>query len=77
MTAILGYTYFMPSEMRFSEVRRMLEKAGWVLTRIRGSHHVFEKSGVGSYPVPVHKGKVEPNYVQKIRKLCQPDHRAD
>lgn len=34
---------------------RMLEKDGWTLTRIRGSHRVYDKPGeVISISVPVH-----------------------
>jgi predicted RNA binding protein YcfA (HicA-like mRNA interferase family) len=31
----------MPSEQRFSDVRKMLEAAGYMLARVRGSHHYF------------------------------------
>ena len=39
--------------MNGKEVIRKLEAAGWVLMRIRGSHHVVKKDGK-SIPVPVH-----------------------
>jgi len=60
----------MASEMRFTEVRRMLEEKGWGLVRISGSHHIFKKIGV-PYPlsIPVHGGKVKAVYVRKIGKL--------
>ena len=47
----------------------MLEARGYRLTRIRGSHHIFTKTGVRPVPIPVHKGKVKPAYVRLIRKL--------
>jgi predicted RNA binding protein YcfA (HicA-like mRNA interferase family) len=59
----------MPSEMRFAEVKKMLEAKGYFLHRVTGSHHVFKKPGVGSFAVPVHHGKVMPIYVTKIEKL--------
>ena len=59
----------MPGEMRFSEVRKLLEAKGYRLTRINGSHHVFEKTGSRAMPIPVHHGKVKPGYVRMIRKL--------
>lgn len=58
----------MPSEVRFSEVRRLVEKHGWVLIRVRGSHHVFRKSDGAMYSVPVHHGKVKPFYFREIKK---------
>lgn len=35
----------MPGEKPFAEVRRMLERAGYQLVRVRGSHHYFTKAG--------------------------------
>ena len=59
----------MPSEMRFSEVRKMLEARGYRLTRIVGSHHIFTKAAARPVPIPVHKGKVKTAYVRLIQKL--------
>jgi predicted RNA binding protein YcfA (HicA-like mRNA interferase family) len=36
---------------------RILERNGWVCTRIRGSHHRYEKSGTSPTVVPVHANK--------------------
>lgn len=58
----------MPSEVRFAEVRRLLEKHGWILIRIRGSHHVFQKPGAPTFSIPVHHGKVKPFYVREIKR---------
>jgi predicted RNA binding protein YcfA (HicA-like mRNA interferase family) len=59
----------MPSEVRFGEVRKLLESKGYVLHRITGSHHIFVKAGAAPVSVPVHHGKVKPNYVRKIQKI--------
>ncbi len=59
----------MPSEVRFSAVRKMLEAKGYNLTRVNGSHHIFTKAGARPVPIPVHKGKVKPAYVRMIQKL--------
>jgi len=32
---------------------KLLKKHGWALERIRGSHHIMLKDGVG-IPIPVH-----------------------
>jgi predicted RNA binding protein YcfA (HicA-like mRNA interferase family) len=61
----------MPSEMRFSEVRKMLERAGYRLVRISGSHHCFAKPGETLVSIPVHQGKVKPYYVRQVEKICQ------
>jgi len=59
------------AERRFSDVRKILEKAGWSLTRISGSHHVFTKPGENPISIPVHRNKVKAVYVAKIEKICQ------
>ena len=56
--------------MRFADVRAILERAGYQLVRVRGSHHVFEKAGQQICIIPVHRGKVKPAYVRQILKLA-------
>lgn len=51
--------------MDSSSLKRMLEKDGWVLNRVKGSHHQFKhptKAGVVTLPHPrkdIPKGTVE------------------
>lgn len=61
----------MASEVRFFEVRKLLERYGWELARISGSHHIFLKSGEDPISIPVHRGKVKSVYVKKIRRICE------
>jgi len=61
----------MPSPVRFAVVRKQLEKHGWVLVRISGSHHVFKKPNAEDVVVPVHGGKVKPFYARQVAKLTQ------
>jgi len=63
----------MPSEKRFTEVRAMLESAGYELARIHGSHHIFTKEGEEPVSIPVHRGKVKPYYVRQVEKICRGD----
>jgi predicted RNA binding protein YcfA (HicA-like mRNA interferase family) len=60
----------MSSEVRFAELRKLLEGAGYHLTRVAGSHHIFTKPGVRSFAVPVHSGKVLPVYFRRAHKLA-------
>jgi predicted RNA binding protein YcfA (HicA-like mRNA interferase family) len=39
------------------EMCRILERHAWILARIRGSHHRFEKTGYSPVVVPVHGNK--------------------
>ena len=59
----------MASEHRFSDVKKLLEKKGYELTRISGSHHIFTKKGAFPISIPVHKGKVKDFYVKQIKKI--------
>ena len=61
----------MAGEVRFVEVRRMLERAGYVLDRTHGSHHIFVKPGADGVSIPVHKGKVKPVYVRQVEKVIR------
>jgi predicted RNA binding protein YcfA (HicA-like mRNA interferase family) len=61
----------MPSDVRFAEIRRRVEARGWILVRIRGSHHVFRLPDGRIYAVPVHRNKVKYAYVREIEKLLE------
>lgn len=60
----------MPGEMRFADVRRELNRHGWTLVRISGSHHIFAKKGESPLSIPVHRNKVKPCYANQIQKAC-------
>jgi predicted RNA binding protein YcfA (HicA-like mRNA interferase family) len=45
-------------EVSGRELVRLLEKDGWMLARIRGSHHVYTKEGrIERISVPIHGNK--------------------
>ena len=55
--------------MKSADLIRELGKAGWVLDRIRGSHHVFtHPSRAGIVVVPHPKKDLGKGLVAKIRK---------
>ena len=55
--------------MKSADLIRELAKAGWVLDRIRGSHHVFtHPSRPGIVVVPHPKKDLGKGLVAKIRK---------
>lgn len=61
----------MPSEVRFSIVKKKLADHGWTLNRISGSHHIFvKKDDPRNVSIPVHGDKVMPVYVKKIDQIC-------
>ena len=58
----------MPSEIRLAELLRFVRKHGWILIRVRGSHHVFKKPDGSTFSIPVHHGKVKPFYWREVQK---------
>ncbi|HLO42197.1 MAG TPA: type II toxin-antitoxin system HicA family toxin [Phycisphaerales bacterium] len=56
----------MPSDVSFRDIRSLLERHGWSLDRIKGSHHVFAGEGRRTVVIPVHKGKVKFCYKREI-----------
>ena len=66
----------MPSDVRFATLRAQLESAGWMLTRISGSHHIFVKPGRLPISIPVHKNKVKAVYARKVRQILEEDKGA-
>lgn len=55
------------------EVCRLLERHGWQLKRIKGSHHIYGKSGERSLiVVPVHGNQsLKPGLQRAILKLAR------
>lgn len=44
---------------------KVLEREGWKLKRVRGSHHIYQKEGFSPLPVPVHGNKTLGTGLQK------------
>jgi predicted RNA binding protein YcfA (HicA-like mRNA interferase family) len=61
----------MASEERLAVIQKMLERAGYRLVRIHGSHHYFTKPGALPLSIPVHQGKVQAYYVRQVEKICK------
>lgn len=52
--------------MTAKEVITELKRNGWVLDRIRGSHHIFLKNGI-ALTVPLHKN-IKKGLLEEIKK---------
>jgi len=61
----------MSAEQRFGDIPRELERRGWKLARINGSHHIFEMPGKSILVIPVHQGKVKQAYVGRVKKILE------
>lgn len=63
----------MPSPIRFAEIRKQLEAAGYQLVRISGSHHIFDRPGGPVVSIPVHQGKVKAGYGRRVKRIIEAD----
>jgi predicted RNA binding protein YcfA (HicA-like mRNA interferase family) len=43
--------------MSGKELAKLMKENGWILDRIKGSHHIFIKEGKRAVPVPIHGSK--------------------
>ncbi|MCM3128999.1 type II toxin-antitoxin system HicA family toxin [Paenibacillus provencensis] len=41
-----------PNGMRFEEVVKVLEHYGYIVVRIKGSHHIFRNEQGDTFPIP-------------------------
>ena len=60
------------------ELARILERHGWTLLRIQGSHHIFGKPGVRTkLSLPIHGNRsLKPglqNYFMRVASLAESD----
>ncbi len=59
----------MPSDVPFRELRRELERLGYTLDRVKGSHHHFRGVGLPPLSIPVHSGKVKAVYAREVERI--------
>ena len=58
--------------LRFSELQRLTEAAGFVLKRIRGSHHVYTRQGVPEIiDLQPHGKAAKPYQVRQVLALVK------
>lgn len=62
-----------PTNMTFTEVKKVLEAYGYEEKRVRGSHHVFKHEQTGDrWPLPNRK-PLKPYYVRETLKRIGED----
>jgi predicted RNA binding protein YcfA (HicA-like mRNA interferase family) len=54
-----------PTDLRFSEVQRLMDICGASLARVKGSHHIYRLEG-RTLSVVAHDERVAVTYVRKI-----------
>lgn len=63
-----------PNNATFTDIRKLLELEGFILDRITGSHHVFEKEDI-VFVVPTHSNRVKSVYVKRVIELIEGEKR--
>ena len=59
-----------PPEMRFAEIKKILENLGFKNVRTRGSHFVFKNSANGKkISIPTHNHRVKKCYLEEIIEI--------
>ena len=59
-----------PNNATFTDIRKLLELEGFVLDRITGSHHIFEKGDI-VFVIPAHRNRVKSVYVRRVIELIE------
>lgn len=59
-----------PNNVTFADIRKLLELEGFILDRITGSHHIFQKDDT-VFVLPVHRNRVKSTYIIRVIKLIE------
>ncbi|GAX35773.1 type II toxin-antitoxin system HicA family toxin [Nodularia sp. NIES-3585] len=59
-----------PNNVKFSDIRKLLELEGFALDRITGSHHIFKKDET-ILVIPVHNNRVKSVYIKRVLELIE------
>ena len=62
--------FVVPRKYGKSYIRKLLELEGFVLDRITGSHHIFEREDI-VFVVPTHRNRVKSVYVKRVIELIE------
>ncbi|MGI0480696.1 type II toxin-antitoxin system HicA family toxin [Geminocystis sp. CENA526] len=58
------------NNITFNDISKLLELEGFILDRITGSHHIFEKGDI-VFVIPVHRNRVKSVYVKRVIELIE------
>lgn len=62
-----------PNNVTFAQIRELLERSGFSLERVSGSHHIFRKNAT-ILPMPVHNNRVKSVYVKRELELVDEEN---
>ncbi|MCF2146176.1 type II toxin-antitoxin system HicA family toxin [Desmonostoc muscorum LEGE 12446] len=51
---------------------KIIERKGWILQRVTGSHHIYQKPGVNQISIPVHRDRdLKLGTLKALMKIAQ------
>lgn len=59
-----------PNNVTFADIRKLLELEGFILDRITGSHHIFQKDDT-VFVLSVHRNRVKSIYIKRVIELIE------
>ena len=69
---LLARIVLSPTNIRFADVRRLVEAFGFRLARVSGSHHIFKRDGVRELlNVQNYMGEAKPYQIRQFLELVE------
>lgn len=67
--------YYLPNDIRFDEIKKVLKYYGYTLSSKKGSHFIFRKDGENPITIPVHgKAGIKKFYVEEVKKIIEKEN---
>ncbi len=75
---LLARIYALSKDIRFDELRKVLESCGYEMNAPRGgsSHYIFRKEGCKPITVPKHE-PIKKVYVEMVKHIVESEERND
>ena len=75
---LINRILLMPDDVRFSELKKILESYGYNRNRPRGgsSHCVFRKDGYSPITIPLHE-PIKRVYVKMVKEIIEEQHKNE
>ena len=73
---LLARICFLSKDLRFDELRRVLESYGYEMSAPRSSHYTFRKAGCYPITIPKHE-PIKKVYVEMVRQIVESEAKND
>ena len=75
---LINRILLLPDDVRFSELRKILESYGYIMNRPKGgsSHCVFRKAGYSPITIPVNE-PIKRVYVKMVKEIIEEQYKNE